>query len=447
VLVASGALVDGASYYASQTIGGCESATRLQVDVTINDPSAPTTTDLIQEFCAIDNPTVSDLAAVGTAIIWYTTPTGVLVASGALVDGASYYASQTIGSCESVTRLQVDVTINDPAAPTTTDLIQEFCAIDNPTVSDLAAVGTAVIWYTTPTGRTVASGALVDGASYYATQTVGVCESANRLTVTVTINAPSAPTTTEATQSFCIDLNATVSDLAAGGTTITWYTTPTGTTLATGALVDGVSYYATQTIGICESVTRLTVTVAINGIGSLEALNDYYTTQQDVAVQTSPSNNDNGGGDPVVLGGPDNGIFSTDFLYTPNFGFFGIDSVQYKVCDAFCQSICDSATIRIEVTEESAIIIHNGFSPNGDGINEIFTIENIELYPENVLVIYSRWGDEVYAAEPYTNQWDGSSKATGVKLSGDKVVDGAYYYILKLKPDAAAINGFIDIRR
>jgi len=62
-------------------------------------------------------------------------------------------------------------------------------------------------------------------------------------------------------------------------------------------------------------------------------------------------------------------------------------------------------------------------------------------------MIFSRWGDLVYSAQPYKNEWDGTSKTNGVKLVGNKVVDGTYYFILKLTPDDEAINGYIDLRR
>ena len=119
----------------------------------------------------------------------------------------------------------------------------------------------------------------------------------------------------------------------------------------------------------------------------------------------------------------------------------------YKICDAVCVTICDTATIFIEITPEREIVIHNGFSPNNDEINDLFEIENIEFYPDNELVIYNRWGDQVYAAQPYNNNWDGSTEAIGIKLSGDKVTDGTYFFILKLTPESEPINGFIDLRR
>ncbi len=96
----------------------CESALRFAVAVTVNDPAAPTGS-ATQDFCAIDNPTVANLTATGSAIKWYNAASGgtALVTTTALAT-ETYYASQTIGSCESALRFAVAVTVNNPAAPT-----------------------------------------------------------------------------------------------------------------------------------------------------------------------------------------------------------------------------------------------------------------------------------------------------------------------------------------
>ncbi len=262
-LVTTTALATG-TYYASQTVGTCESALRFAVAVTVNNPAAPTGS-ATQSFCAIDNPTVANLTATGTAIKWYSAATGgtALVTTTALATG-TYYASQTVGTCESALRFAVAVTVNNPAAPTGS-ATQSFCAIDNPTVANLTATGTAIKWYSAATGGTalVTTTALATG-TYYASQTVGTCESALRFAVAVTVNNPAAPTGS-ATQSFCTIDNPTVANLTATGTAIKWYSAATGGTalVTTTALATG-TYYASQTVGTCESALRFAVAVTVN---------------------------------------------------------------------------------------------------------------------------------------------------------------------------------------
>ena len=155
-LDASTPLVTGTPYYASQTVDGCESDTRLAVTVTVADPAAPTG-NTAQTFCAINNPTVASLAVTGTDIIWYDAPSAgnVLPTSTALVNGTTYYVSQTIAGCESDTRLAVNVTIADPTPPTG-NAAQSFCAISTPTLSDIDVTATGtVIWYDASTAGNV----------------------------------------------------------------------------------------------------------------------------------------------------------------------------------------------------------------------------------------------------------------------------------------------------
>ena len=82
--------------------------------------------------------------------------------------------------------------------------------------------------------------------------------------------------------------------------------------------------------------------------------------------------------------------------------------------------------------------IPNVISPNNDGSNDFFVIDNIPI--NSNLVIYNRWGDLVYESGNYQNNWN------GVSNSGNNLVGGVYFYILK--PISGEINkGFIHIIR
>ena len=186
--------------------------------------------------------------------------------------------------------------ISDVSAPTGNGT-QSFCSTSAPTVSDLAATGESVQWYGTSTGGTTLSSstALVDGTTYYASQTIGDCESNDRLAVTVTVNQVSAPTGSSS-QSFCSSSAPTVSDLAATGTSIQWYGTSIGGTalLASTVLVDGTTYYASQTIGDCESTDRLSVSVSFVSCGS-DSDSDGISDNQELTDGTDPLNPDSDG--------------------------------------------------------------------------------------------------------------------------------------------------------
>ena len=192
-------------------------------------PSAPTGT-ATQTFCVIDNPTVADLAATGSSIQWYAHASGgtALLSTEALIDGTSYFASQTVASCESDTRFEVDVDVDDTNAPGG-PANQSFCSIDNPTVADLSAAGTNN-WYAAATGGSPLplTTPLVDGNHYYATRIQGGCESSTRSDVTVTVTDVPAPTASD--QTLCAATDSTVADIIATGTNISWFLSSTGGT-------------------------------------------------------------------------------------------------------------------------------------------------------------------------------------------------------------------------
>ena len=96
-----------------------------------------------------------------------------------------------------------------------------------------------------------------------------------------------------------------------------------------------------------------------------------------------------------------------------------------------------SRTVNPGNTEEQ-LTINNAFSPNGDGINDLWIIKNIELYPDNTLTVVNRWGNEIYTINGYQNNWDGS-----------QLDEGTYFYILKVKmcETDRTFKGYVTIVR
>ncbi|MNT16173.1 hypothetical protein D3C86_2014760 [compost metagenome] len=91
------------------------------------------------------------------------------------------------------------------------------------------------------------------------------------------------------------------------------------------------------------------------------------------------------------------------------------------------------------VDSNIAFVVPNVFTPNGDGINDVFKIEGLENYPGSKLLIFNRWGNEVYRSNNYQNDWDGS-----------QLEEGVYFYILRLNSSDVAKNkfsGYIELIR
>nr|WP_262902648.1 gliding motility-associated C-terminal domain-containing protein [Pontibacter aydingkolensis] len=100
----------------------------------------------------------------------------------------------------------------------------------------------------------------------------------------------------------------------------------------------------------------------------------------------------------------------------------------------------DEVNITILPLHEGASLtrdqIPNIFTPNGDGINDTFSVPMLELYPDNELVILNRFGKEVYRKESYQGNWN-----------GENVVSGVYFYQLYIKKLDEHYKGWVEIVR
>jgi gliding motility-associated-like protein len=75
------------------------------------------------------------------------------------------------------------------------------------------------------------------------------------------------------------------------------------------------------------------------------------------------------------------------------------------------------------------IKIPTGFSPNSDGVNDLFVIPEIENYPNNQLIIFNQWGDVLFESSPYTNDWNGTSESGVIKSNNHILFDGTYFFV------------------
>lgn len=226
----------------------------------VDAPEADTT----QTLCA--NATVGQLEAEGEGIKWYADETGgSSIAPGtALENGSVYYASQTVGGCESTARTAVTVTINEVEAPQVLLINQTFCEGDTVDQIQVGAQG-EVVWYIAETdGSPLADNTIIENPVYYASQIIDGCESA-RVAVPVTLNivvAPAGDATHVYTHADTMPFIMPFSDLeieTEDGAIITWYTSEEDAENGENGLTEedffteSGTYYVTQTVGGCES--------------------------------------------------------------------------------------------------------------------------------------------------------------------------------------------------
>lgn len=107
-----------------------------------------------------------------------------------------------------------------------------------------------------------------------------------------------------------------------------------------------------------------------------------------------------------------------------------------------------AVTISIDVCVPPEIIIPDGFSPNGDAINDDFSIINLrELFPDFRLQIYNRYGNILYKGDANSPNWDGTS-SHGPSVGNGKLPVGVYFYILELNDtNQKTIQGRVYLSR
>lgn len=92
----------------------------------------------------------------------------------------------------------------------------------------------------------------------------------------------------------------------------------------------------------------------------------------------------------------------------------------------------------VSLTIGSPIEIYNALSPNKDGINDVWTIGDIERFPTCQIEVFDRWGQSVFKSVGYEQPWDGNYK-------GKYLPTGAYYYVIELNSLEVTIPPLVGV--
>ncbi|ASB47996.1 thrombospondin [Alkalitalea saponilacus] len=125
--------------------------------------------------------------------------------------------------------------------------------------------------------------------------------------------------------------------------------------------------------------------------------------------------------------------------------FLGMDSLFYEVCDR--DGDCSRAYLFIKLADDSdnKIFIPQGFSPDGDNINDTFNIPEFDQYSNLSITIFNRHGVMVYDDQQYNNNWNGMAN-TG-PFNGKLLPTGVYYYAIKIPGLKKQITGYVYLSR
>lgn len=465
------------TYYAAINIASCESASRTPVVGTVN--TVPLSAGAVPSFrCGPGTVTLGATGEVNGNYRWYAGAVGGLPLVGevnntfvtpSISTTTSYFVSLHNGTCETVSRTEVIATINpvpvDPPAPTVTG---PFCSGSSFTFSTSGASPGEYRWYTVPTGGTAIAGATGDSYStiltttanptYYVSVVIGGCESGRQSTTATVIPLPLPPNASNPPPACTGDPAVLTASGSVNGN-YRWYD---GTTLITGevngayttpALTSNRTFGVSIHDGTCESPV-------VTLVASVQTCSPPVVVTQVSApfvpgiirinlsaLLSDPENNLDITTLQIVSGLPSGAtatIDGTDLVIDySGMPFPGIETIVIEVCDLTGK--CTIETLTLNLSTE--ISIFNAISPNADGKNETFFIENIDLLPEtqqNKLTLFNRWGSIVFEAVNYNNT---NNAFRGLGKNGEELPSGTYYYSLEFSSGAPKRTGFISLKR
>ncbi|TAN00082.1 MAG: T9SS type B sorting domain-containing protein, partial [Chitinophagaceae bacterium] len=457
--------VTTAYYVTAQGSGFCENAhgDAQIVTVTVNPvPKTPVVSGPAGAICANTTATLEITnAQAGVTYNWYSVATGgTALATGttyttaALQAATTYYVAGAVtGGCAGTSsRTSVTVTVSQVPEPPKVQAADVTVCIGSRATFEVASPQTGITynWYTTPTGGTpLTSGTTFttsplqsDSTYYVEADAGGGCPSTSRTQVNAkVVGLPPAPTVNLSANPVCPDSTVTLTaSSGAQGVTYKWYDSPTGGNLlftgnpyTTQPLTATTTYYVeTVNAGGCANTGgRASVTVVV--------LMQLPTPQ--VIVDTATINSITFAWEPVP--GAVGYQVSTDNGTTwqqPSSGATGlthtVTGLQLNqsvtiIVKALAQSSCQNSQPSQAVTGTTKgsplgdyIFVPNAFSPNGDGLNDVWQVYGNNISKLQVMV-YNQYGQKIFESHSQQDGWDGT-------YQGKKQPVGVYVYYLQI---------------
>jgi len=475
--------------------GNGNTATQNQ-NVIVASTALPTTANTQQTFCATNNPKIFDLQITGQNIKWYDAAGNVLPSTAILANAQTYYASQTINGCES-NKTAIQVTVNTTPKPTA-NANQDFCASANPTLEKIVATGVSLKFYDAAGNMIPMSTLLVNGQTYFVTQTLNNCES-EKLAITVTLSTDNVPAkdvtqvqcNTTTSNSMVVNLHSYEATIInnPGNYTFT-YTDTAGNPISNpSAYVLNVGTILIQvrvaTADGCFKVVRLSLTINPKPLVQLPDKLDFCEGKS-VVLDAGPGFksyewNTGATTQTITVSTPGTytvkvtNIFGCESTSSTQVSYsvlahivsvnitnntatvilsqsgnyeFSLDNFTWQDSNIFTNLQMGEYTVYVR-TKSGCIIgkknfsifnIPNAISPNGDGINDTWRIAGLENYPGTEVSLYDRRGAIIYKEIIKKNpfQWDG-------KYESQPISTGNYWYTIKVS-DGRIYNGWLLIK-
>ncbi|MFD0989324.1 gliding motility-associated C-terminal domain-containing protein [Mariniflexile jejuense] len=407
----------------------------------IVEPPLSAGTDNTLDVCS-NNGTTDLFTLIGSADIGGTWSPAMASGTGVfnpLVDTSGTYRYTVTNACGTDTSEVVVIVTQAPNAGTnnTTTICRVNGQIDLFTLLGNSAQSGGT-WSPLLTSGTSIFDPNVDasGVYRYTVTALAPCSPDDFADITVTVNDSPQIIVLDNNPAFCKVDNPTVANLAISirpTGTVKWYADAALTIPVnlTDALINGEDYFATQTTGSgCESSQSVQITATINDAPTptlVDASQEYCVNDNPtISILTDNITEKNATASNIVWydAATNGNIISSSTALT------NLTTYYAALVDA--TTGCESS-VRLAVTPDltscGILVIPDGFSPNGDGVNDTFDVDNLDiLYPNFEMEIYNRYGSIVYKGNASTPRFDGKSNQPRSIGSGDLPV-GVYFYI------------------
>jgi gliding motility-associated-like protein len=254
----------------------------------------------------------------------------------------------------------------------------------------------------------------------------------NNVSDSFTIHAiPDMPTVND--MDFCQADNATVANLLPHGNSYKWYASATDNVPLADTMILASGNYFVAAINPstgCAS-SKAMVTITINAIPApvLDQDGQIFCGLDNPTLQDLTANSHAAGTiiwyDALTDGNllPDTQALGQGITYY-GFDFSDVFNCQSEEALAVTVTLTDCDPAQYE------FFIPDGFSPNGDSVNDTFRIPDIEfLYPGFTLEIYNRYGNLLFKGNKSRPYWDGKNTQSG-SITDGIVPNGVYFYIV-----------------
>jgi gliding motility-associated-like protein len=411
------------TYVVKGVMNGCSSTKTTTVTV----HNLPTITVNSATICAGNSATL--IAAGATTYTWNTGASGTTINISPITNTVYTVTGIDINACKN--KGTSTVTVN--SLPIISVNTATICAGGTATLTANGAatytwstLSTAAIITPSPTTTTIYS---VTGTDIHS------CK--NITTTTVTTN-PVPNATTSANTPVCIGQAIHFLANAAGSATYSW-SGPNGfTSSSQNPIINNVS--VTNAGAYIVKITSLNCTVTDTVKVNVDIIPTLANAGRDTVIYaTSISLNGNtplvGSGSWSVITGNGTILNSTNANTQITSLQSGQTILQWTISNGACPASFDEIIVFVK-----DLLIPNGFSPNGDGVNDNFEIKGLEEYSNVKMNVFNRWGNLVYDTGDYKNNWNGKN------MSGEDLSDDTYFFTVEIS-SKNKINGYVTLKR